>query len=140
MDDINAFLHRHRATDLEQFPTLDEDVLDYIVNETPGTLVQQAAPLPPGGNRVLSYVDVVVREDAPIDRILQDLRRLQSNLLVQPEDGRLTKTFGSLTENDIGCRFRVMPGLSPSLTRQELDHLMASLQALLVQYRDSQKR
>ncbi len=55
---INAFLHRH---DVKALPDIDwEDPnLDLVVNACPGRLVEKECDLSPGGNEVLSYLDVV---------------------------------------------------------------------------------
>ncbi len=60
---INVFLYQHREYNLPpnvQLPT--EGIIDWIIDESPGTLIAESVDLVPIGNQVLSFVDIVGRE------------------------------------------------------------------------------
>jgi hypothetical protein len=70
---INTYLYRHE----EAVARIDWDRPDLarIVDEFPGTLVAHAAELPPGGNLVRSYLDIVTSEATSVDEVDSALRQ-----------------------------------------------------------------
>lgn len=59
-EDWQAYLHSHIAAPYQRFPV--DDPLS-VPRGSPGVLVAQLPPhLPPGGNAVLSYLDIIAEE------------------------------------------------------------------------------
>ncbi|HEY3356067.1 MAG TPA: hypothetical protein VGQ83_22635 [Polyangia bacterium] len=73
---INAFLHAHGGTPL---PT-DVGLLSRVPEETPGRLVAQRAQLPPGGNVVRAYLDVVAPDGTSVVEVRGVLDQLAEDL------------------------------------------------------------
>lgn len=55
---VNAFVYRHEALDWDAAPPVE------IPEHNPGTLVAQSISVPPPGNRVRSYLDIVAPNDS----------------------------------------------------------------------------
>ena len=67
---INAFLHRHRESELPEDTRFDEvDIVDQIANNNTGKLVAESVDLVPGGSSVLSFIDIVGVEELDKERI-----------------------------------------------------------------------
>ena len=76
---INAFLHRHHDNDLPKDTRFDEaEIVDQIANNNTGKLVAESVDLVPGGNSVLSFVDIVGREDLDRERIQEFIDQMES--------------------------------------------------------------
>ena len=57
---INVFLYQHGKHDLP--PNAQFSNVDWITNQYPGKLIAESVDLVPGGNAVLSFIDIVGRE------------------------------------------------------------------------------
>lgn len=70
---INTYLYRHE----EAVPSIDwnRPALVRIVDEFPGTLVAHEAEVPPGGNSIRSYLDIVASDSTPMDEVDQALQQ-----------------------------------------------------------------
>jgi hypothetical protein len=67
---INAFLHKHDECALPKNTKFDnEEIIDQIANNNTGELVAESTDLAPGGNSILSFIDIVGREDLDKERI-----------------------------------------------------------------------
>jgi hypothetical protein len=64
---INTYLYRHE----ESVPRMDWSRPDLarIVDEFPGTLVAHEAEVPPGGNSIRSYLDIVASDSTRMDEV-----------------------------------------------------------------------
>ena len=75
---INSFLHEHRSP-LGVSESWKEREVSKIANQTPGELVAQDTSLPPGGNRVLSYLEVISEDSTPPETIRSALDQFREN-------------------------------------------------------------
>jgi hypothetical protein len=74
---INAFLYRPPAAgDAVDWENPDFDEL----TRSPGTLVRQSTPLQPGGNRVLSFLDVLAPDAVTEQELTDALLRIAETL------------------------------------------------------------
>jgi hypothetical protein len=80
---VNAFLNLHRETE-----TVSEDwdnpSLERLADTNPGVLVDQLCDVPPGGNRVRSYLDVVAPNTADAEAIRGALEAFEAVLAMNP--------------------------------------------------------
>ncbi|MBT3327540.1 MAG: hypothetical protein HN396_15000 [Gemmatimonadales bacterium] len=76
---INAFLHLHG---LKPVPGIDwNDVdMDFVTDRAPGAPHAEHLEVTPGGNRVLSYLAVVCRDDTPNEAIVRALAHMEATL------------------------------------------------------------
>jgi hypothetical protein len=72
VEGINAFRYVHGAVVWQGLPPSG------LPDEDPGTLVAQSIAVPPPGNRVRSYLDVVAPDGTPWDEILPALMTVVS--------------------------------------------------------------
>jgi hypothetical protein len=100
---INCFLHRHGCL-LGIDASWDNKEVDRVVYDNPGTLVAQTTSLPPGGNNVLSYLDVIAEDSTPPVAIAQALQEFGA--LIGTEDFPMAKVFGG-----VAVRFSLVLGL-----------------------------
>lgn len=107
---INAFLHLHGP----QFPW-PEDAAP-LADTSPGKIVQRQIDLPPGGNQVRAYLDVLAPDDTDRDEIDRALAGLARDL-----DERRNPTVFTL--GPVTIRFGVELGLE-RLRAQQL-HMLA---------------
>jgi hypothetical protein len=63
---INATHYEHESGEVDW---THPDVFDFVTNRSPGKLVARELEVPPGGNAVLSYIDVLSPQLLPPDRI-----------------------------------------------------------------------
>ncbi|MGK3993772.1 hypothetical protein [Sorangium sp. So ce1024] len=102
---INAFLSLHGEEEAAAI-NWDSPRVELVAEELPGVLVYRDCDLRPGGNRVRSFLDVAVRDQADCARVQAALdefrRRLASTALpfVDVIDG-------------VGIRFSAEPSLEP---------------------------
>lgn len=64
---VNAFFYRHGPLDWSGIPP------DNIPYGNPGTLANSNVPVPPPGNRVRGYLDIVAPDGTPWSEIRQNL-------------------------------------------------------------------
>ena len=60
---IDAFLHCHEEHELPEDMQDNKNIIDQITYENPGKLIAESVDLVPGGNAVLSFVDIVGKEN-----------------------------------------------------------------------------
>lgn len=80
---INCFRHKHGYL-LGVDGSWDNAKVDDIAYQHPGKLIAQDIGLPPGGNRVLSYLDVIAEDATPPDTIVRVLQAYE--LLIGSKD------------------------------------------------------
>lgn len=91
-EDVNAFCSLHGPYDWIEPPP-------GIPDENPGERVNEHVRVPPGGNRVRSYLDIVAPDETPTTEILASIPRFLSALRQTPLPwvatvGRCTFRFG----------------------------------------------
>ena len=75
---INAFLHQHGKHDLP--PNAQFSNVDWITNQYPGKLIAESVDLVPGGNAVLSFIDIVGKEDLDKECIQHFLDQMECSV------------------------------------------------------------
>ena len=109
---INAFLHRHRESDLSKDTRFDEaEIVDQIANNNTGKLIAESVDLVPGGNSVLSFVDIVGREDLDRERIQEFIDQME------PETKGIHHSI-TRTAPDMAIKFGIAYGLQGYETRE----------------------
>ena len=109
---INAFLHRHRESDLPKDTRFDEaKIVDQIANNNTGKLVAESVNLVPGGNSVLSFVDIVGRENLDRERIQEFIDQME------PETKGIHHPI-TKTAPDMAIKFGIAYGLQGQETRE----------------------
>ena len=101
---IDVFLHSHEAQDFPNTP-LDDQVIDWITNKKPGKLIAESVDLVPGGNSVLSFIDIVGKENVDSTRIQNLLDQMEPKII----DRDTTIEFDSPA--DLAVRFGITLGL-----------------------------
>ena len=76
---INAFLHRH-DTKLKVDSTWGVSDLSKIANHNPGALVSKKTVIQPGGNRVLSYLDIVCEDSESFAELKNALSKYRQKI------------------------------------------------------------
>ena len=77
---INSLRYAHSAEEAEQIDWKDDRVVLVVADEMNGQLVTQSYDVPPGGNRVLTYLDVAAPEGTKPEAIEQALSRFRQQL------------------------------------------------------------
>ena len=109
---INAFLHRHHESDLPQNMRFDkEGTIDQIAHKNIGELVAEFVDLVPGGSSVLSFIDIVGREELDKKRIQEFLDLMEPG--IKGIHHPITKTAP-----DIAIKFGIAYGLQGHETRE----------------------
>lgn len=80
---INSFLHEHQRP-LGVSELWKESDVSRIANQTPGRLIARETPLPPGGNRVLSYLEIVCENSTPPELIKSVLDEFRERAVAGP--------------------------------------------------------
>ncbi|MCE2438041.1 MAG: hypothetical protein J4F39_01305 [Candidatus Latescibacteria bacterium] len=106
---VNAFLYQHEEHDLPDDLKDDKNVVDRVANQNQGTLVAESVDLVPGGNSVLSFVDVVGREGVNKERIRDFLDQNE------PDVDEFTITRSA---PDLAVRFGITYGLQGQEVRE----------------------
>lgn len=114
---INSFFYTHGP-----YVWVGDPPPEVLPENNPGELVAQRLEVPPPGNRVRSYLDLVAPEDRSNAWLLGVLRRLAQNAEQHPLPWNVVFD-GCL------CRFHLERSLLPQW-REELAHLLQA--ALLV--------
>ena len=102
---IDAFLHSHEAQDFPNTP-LDDQVIDWITNKKPGKLIAESVDLVPGGNSVLSFIDIVGKGNVDITRIQDLLAQMEPKIR-----GMHTPITEFASTRDLAVRFGITLGL-----------------------------
>lgn len=111
---IDAFLYEHEEEELPDDLRQDQRIVDQIVNLNPGKLIAESVDIEPGGNSVLSFVDIVGSESL-------DQRRIQDFL--DQLEREVTDVHSHITRSaqDIAVRF----GITYELQGHELGEFKA---------------
>jgi len=123
---INAYFHKHGDKELSAV-NWDSPEVVLLADKNPGDLVRASYELPPGGNRVLSYLDVFApngTDEATVRSTLEELQKTLSNL-----DAPLARNI-----DGIGIRFSTIMGRRDR-SREEFAELK---QRLLAMYEDAE--
>lgn len=98
---IDAFLYQHKDDELPNDFQEDERIVELVVNQMPGKLVAESVDIEPGGNSVLSFVDIVGSEKLDKERIQDFLDQLE------PEVNDIHSHF-TKSAQDIAVRFGII--------------------------------
>jgi len=101
---INTFLYRHSDEDVPQM-SWDKPDVALIADRYPGSLVQRKDPVLPGGNLIMSYLDVAAEDGSAEDAIAKALNDFEGELPLQ--EWPLKRVVGR-----IGIRFGMQQGLA----------------------------
>ncbi len=112
---INTLIYRHEPT-----LAIQELQSDQVVQQSPGNLVSARITLPPGGNTVLSYFDVIAPETVAHPDVAERLLHLKAAAL----------GGGWVQSGQLRVRFERLAGHSANPSR-EYDELSAPLIDLL---------
>jgi len=120
---INAFLYRHGA---EAVPGMSwaRPLVEPVADQHIGTRGPEHVELAPGGNRVVSFIDVVAADGTPIDQIETAVQTLEARL--SPEKLPLSMTVGA-----VAIRFGAQFGLAEAQLREEFTQIAAQALDLL---------
>ncbi len=116
---INAFYYSHGPQ-----AWIGPPPANFLPETNPGVFVDSSIEVPPPGNRVRSYLDVVAPDGAP-------LAQLAAAVAAVPGAASLPVMW---TVGDVWCRFGAELGLAPQW-RRELQRLFARVVLL---YREQQ--
>ena len=119
---INSFLHKHSEEEQGSLDWSPPDILA-VAEGTCGTLVDRSYDVPPGGNRVLSYLDVTAIEGTATDAIEEALRIFRDKI------GKVGTPIIDAVDN-VGIRFSTILGLADR-ELHEFDALTERLLAIL---------
>ncbi|HWO19438.1 MAG TPA: hypothetical protein VNO30_11710 [Kofleriaceae bacterium] len=119
---INAYLHRHSSAEESRIGWEHPDI-KRIADEIPGSDIAQSVEIKPGGNSVLSYLDIAVPESAEPDFLADSLRLFEHYV----REGRFPAVF---TSNRLAMRFGLIMGLQ-KLALAEFRRLRARALQLL---------
>ena len=108
---INCFLHKHHCR-LGVDASWDNSKTDDTVYHRPGELIDQLADISPGGNRILSYLDVITEDSTPPEAILRALKNYEP--LIGTEDFPMAKLLDGVI-----VRFSLVLGLAG---KEELEY------------------
>jgi hypothetical protein len=108
---INAFLYRHGA---EPVPGMswDRPVVEPVADEHVGTRGPEHVEIGPGGNRVLSFVDIVTADGTPIVQVQDAIRTFGTTF--SPERLPVSITIGA-----VAIRFGAQSGLDRDQAQAE---------------------
>jgi hypothetical protein len=82
---INAFLHLHGG----DYPWPADP--SRLPEAAPGKIARKAVAVPPGGNTVLSYLDVLAPDGTPRSRVARALRAFEAALHDEPNPAVFTR-------------------------------------------------
>lgn len=106
---INVFLHVHGNSRL---PSLElPNAIALVADTQPGEMTAHGCDVKPGGNRVLSFIDIVAPDGCPMDAITVAVEEL----------GRRIATAAlpvSAINNGVGVRFGANSGLYDALDQE----------------------
>lgn len=120
---VNAFLHLHGAQDPKIKSTWTHADVDRVAYENPGTICRQLVELAPGGNAVMSYLDVVAADSTKPDQIVEAVRQFGGK--IESEEIPIT-----LVVDQIAVRLSLVQGLSGQ-EHLEFERLAKALAAIV---------
>lgn len=108
---INAFLYRHGA---EVVPGMSwaRPIVEPVADEHIGTRGPEHVEIAPGGNRVLSFVDIVTADGTPIEQVQDAIRTFGASF--SPE-----RLPASITIGTVAIRFGAQSGLDKNQAHAE---------------------
>ena len=112
---IDAFLHQHEEHELPENMQEDNSIVDQIANQNPGTLIAESVDLVPGGNAVLSFVDIVGKENLDQEYIQGFLDQKERDIEHHFQEKHVPFTDSN---RDIAVQFGVSYGLRGQEVRE----------------------
>lgn len=119
---VNAFLYRHGAQTIPGM-SWEHPVVERVADQYVGTRGPEHIEIAPGGNRVLSYLDVVAADDTPPADVEAALREFGATFVT--EELPASRTLGR-----VAIRFGAQLGLYER-ARDEFDEIAARALELL---------
>ncbi|MBK8253216.1 MAG: hypothetical protein IPK82_11190 [Polyangiaceae bacterium] len=129
---INVFLYRH-GPDAVPGMSWDQPVVEPVADEHVGIRGPEHVEIAPGGNRVLSFIDVVAADGTRIEQIQEAIRTFSATL--SPERLPASKTIGA-----VAIRFGAQSGLDKVHTRAEFEQIAEQALDLLRNPREPEWR
>lgn len=120
---INTFYHTHAADASGGEIDWEAPNAALIAETAPGKLVAEKLGLPPGGNMVMSYLDVACRDGCEMERIVGALEEARKRLACRREP------FSDVFEG-VGVRFGYQHGLAGSEV-EEFEALVGEISQIL---------
>lgn len=108
---INSFLYLHGSYEWSGPPAPD-----WLPDNNPGIITDSEIEIPPPGNRVRSYLDLVAPDNTPLDHLAQAAGR----------PGVVRELPVIWTHENIWCRFGTEDTLAPQW-QHELQRLLARI-------------
>jgi hypothetical protein len=120
---INAFLYRHGA---EVVPGMswDQPVVERIADEHIGTRGPEHVEIAPGGNRVVSFIDIVAGDGTPIEQVENAIQTFGATF--SPKRLPVSITIGT-----VAIRFGAQSGLAEDQARKEFEQIAGQALDLL---------
>ncbi len=112
---INAFLHQHEERELPEDMQDNRNIIDQIVYENPGKLIAESVDLVPRNNAVLSFVDIVGKEDLDQEYIQDFLEQKEHDIKQHFQEKYVPFTY---SDRDIAVQFGVSYGLRGQEVRE----------------------
>ena len=112
---IDAFLHQHEAPELPEDMQDNKNIIDQIAYENPGKLIAESVDLVPGGNAVLSFVDIVGKENLDQEYIQDFLAQKEHDIKQHFQEKYVPFTD---SDRDIAVQFGVSYGLRGQEVRE----------------------
>ncbi|WP_437317597.1 hypothetical protein [Sorangium sp. So ce385] len=120
---INAFMYRHGAGAVPGM-SWARPVVEPVADEHVGTRGPEHVEIAPGGNRVLSFVDIVTADDTPIEQVQDAIRTFGATF--SPERLPVSTTIGA-----VAIRFGAQSGLAQGQAHAEFAQIAARALDLL---------
>jgi len=119
---INVFLHKHSRVEIPDM-SWDEPDIELVADSYPGVLVAESIDLAPGGNQVISFLDVAAEDSADVNLVEEVLGRFEG------EVSDVRRPLARLLKN-VGIRFGLQSGLGDQV-REEYEALRRRAMDLL---------
>lgn len=115
---INVFLHMHKDIEL---PALNSPTaITLVAEEKTGTIVDENCVVPPGGNHVKSYLDIVANDNIAQEFIENSIKNARSKI------ASVALPFQEIIDS-VGIRFGAEIGLSKMIVEEYDDLTNAAL-------------
>lgn len=112
---VNAFLYRHGDSTVPGM-SWEQPVVEQVADEHIGTRGPERVEIAPGGNRVLSFVDIVAADSVPISRIEEAVGEFRARF----SPGRLPV---AIRLGKVAIRFGAQSGLTGDHARKEFEEI-----------------
>lgn len=112
---INAFLYRHEERELPEDMQENKNIIDQIAYENRGKLIAESVDLVPRNNAVLSFVDIVGKEDLDQEYIQDFLEQKEHDIKQHFQEKYVPFTD---SDRDIAVRFGITYGLNGQEIRE----------------------